>query len=375
MKAVPPKRAPAHIVEPRLDEARIEQMWESIANAVDAQSSQPAHSSRSSHSPAPVRSWSVGVYALVAAVALLVVFGVVFLRRPAANPIAGLIVETHEAGQSIALPDGSALAIAPRTRLRVVAAGADDVRVRLEHGTITCDVVPARARRFVVEAGATEVEVKGTRFDVEVGDAVTGTSPSVAVRVERGAVEVRDGERASVANLKSGESWASHVVAPAPLREPPSAAPPPAPEPAPPPEPAPAISGTNRRSAPSPSARELFEQADAAQLDGHPAEAAASFDALRRKYPSDARAGLASYQLARIRLRKLGDPRGAAEAFSFALAHDPSGAFREDAAAGLVEALERAGDGPGCRRAKTDFLARHPSSPLAASVGARCNDP
>jgi TolA-binding protein len=339
-------------------------MWEAVAQKVGAPRSKRRFGGPRVRTYAP---------RLAAALLLVVVCAVVVLRPSRGGVIAGLVVETRESEQPITLPDGSLLAVAPNTRLSVLTASTEDVRLRVERGTLTCDVVPGRPRRFVVEAEGTEVEVKGTRFVVEVTDAGSAGKRAVAVRVDHGVVEVRDASHKPVASLEAGQAWMSHAPPPAAEETVEPAIPRAADAP---PSPPPPSTGSHRRSFPSapPSARELFEQADAAQLAGRSAEAAASFDQLRRRFPNDARAGVAAFQLGRLRLRKLGDPKGAAEAFAFTLAHEGTGAFREDAEAGLVESLARAGDHAGCRKARGEFLARYASSPLAAHVAAQCSE-
>jgi hypothetical protein len=131
---------------------------------------------------------------------------------------------------------------------------------------------------------------------------------------------------------------------------------------------------TERTAAAAPTApgpRELLETANAARLAGHPRDAAQAFDALRSRYRGDPRAGLAAFELGRLRLDSLGDPAGAVEAFADAMALSPGAGFREDAEARRVEALDRMHDGR-CRAARQTYLARYPSGLHAAAVGARC---
>ena len=110
------------------------------------------------------------------------------------------------------------------------------------------------------------------------------------------------------------------------------------------------------------------------RVAGRSKDAAAAFEQLRRRY-QDPRAGYAAFELGRIELDALGNPRAAAEAFAFAVAHPGPGFFREDAEAGQVEALSRAKDENACRRARDAFLARHPTSAQVARVAKQCNGP
>jgi hypothetical protein len=118
--------------------------------------------------------------------------------------------------------------------------------------------------------------------------------------------------------------------------------------------------------------KELFELADSANLAGHPQDAALAYDALRRRYRSDSRAGIAAFQLGRLRQDKLGDPGGAEEALrdAMTLATDPS--MREDAESRRVAALESLGDVAGCKKARDDYLSRQPTGLHAKVVAKRC---
>ena len=138
---------------------------------------------------------------------------------------------------------------------------------------------------------------------------------------------------------------------------------------------APSTSPTDSARGPSsssPGPRELLQAANDARLAGHTREAASAFDNLRRHYRNDPRAGLAAFELGRLRLDSLGDPGGAAEAFADSIALAPGATFREDAEARLVEALDRAHDAGRCAAARRGYLARFPNGLHAASVAARC---
>jgi TolA-binding protein len=235
-------------------------------------------------------------------------------------------------------------------------------------------VVHDPERRFVVAVGGWEVVVKGTRFTVSSG--LEGAAEQVVVRVERGLVEVRQPPARLVALLGAGQRWSSsergsappapaQELAPSPLAaRPPAAAVPEAP--------APSTPVRTPRERPAPSARSLFARADAERLAGHAREAAAAFDELRRRYPTDARAGYAAFMLGRIRLDSLSDARGAEEAFAFAIAHPGGGFFLEDAEARRVEALAKAGRANECQAARQQFLARYPRAVRAPLVAQLC---
>ena len=144
-------------------------------------------------------------------------------------------------------------------------------------------------------------------------------------------------------------------------------------EPAPP---APSANEPAIESAPPPRAvgpKGLLEAAQRAQREGRLREAAADYDRLRRDYRGDARAALAAFELGRIRLGPLADPRGATRAFQDAIALAPGAPFREDADAHLVEAYDALGDAKHCASARAAYLARYPNGLHAAAVSGRCS--
>ncbi|MBN2191567.1 MAG: FecR domain-containing protein [Polyangiaceae bacterium] len=341
----------------------------------------------------------LGLAALCLAAALVVLS---WRPRTEVQSVAGAVVESGPSEpQRLTFPDGTRVELAAATRLSVVEAAARRVRLRVEHGGVTLDVTPNPERELVVEAGRTEVVVVGTRFRVVVGDAAG--EPQVTVAVERGAVRVRSLDGGAETQLAAGQSWidphpvatASRGAGPAlgttPSAEPtPSAAPPPessagsSPEsPVSPsagpersreqdPKAAFAALGTEgfARAVASASASRLFELYEIAQLAGRPAEAATALDQLRRRFPGDSRAGLAAFELGRLRQDQLGDPAGAAEALENALRR--GGAFGEDASARLVQAYRALGNRAGCERARANYLAKYPSGAHAEAVRRQC---
>jgi TolA-binding protein len=373
MRSVSRRRAADH-VRPSLSEARVARMWSTIEAGERARRERRVGRARA--------------FVLLAAAALLtalVIVGVGRLRSSPGASMAGLVIDTGAASQDVSLPEGSSLHLGPTTRLRIVTAAASEIRLRLDRGSVLCDVTHREGRRFTVEAERVEVEVRGTRFEVDVDvDPASGPPAAVAVRVERGAVEVREEGRTLVAALSPGQSWQSRGLDGDGAAKDPGAEERPDAEPAPPasasavapPAAPPASAAPTRGGALSP--RLLFERANAARLAGRNADAAADFERFGRLFPSDPRAGLAAYELGRIRLGSLGDARGAAEAFSKVIKRDQPGAgdpFREDAEAGRVEALSNLGDLAACKKARDAFTARYPSSPQATRVARLCGAP
>ncbi len=355
---LPPPRRLARFVEPDVDDRRVDRVWASVSSR-------------------PVRSWSVwraaelaGAFVAAAAVVLLVVAR----PRPSASDLTGVVFESGTS-QTVTMPDGTTATLRDHARLRYDRVQSDRVETTIERGQVAFDVRHRDSRTFVVHAAGFDVVDRGTRFVVGVdGD-------RVSVSVETGRVEIAHGSDPARA-LGGGDSWASApsaVTAMAPVD--------PAGMPSTPDAPAADVSATVAPSTtdgsstdtarapsppPQPGARELLQEANDARIAGHPREAAAAFDALRHRFRGDPRAGLAAFELGRLRLDSLGDPRGAAEAFSDSLALAPGATFREDAEARLVEALDRAHDAGRCAAARQGYLARFPGGLHAASVAARC---
>ena len=117
----------------------------------------------------------------------------------------------------------------------------------------------------------------------------------------------------------------------------------------------------------------LLLLAETARGSGHIRDAERAFDALRTRHRGDARAGLAAFELGRIR-QDSGNPGGAAQALADAIALAPGAPFREDAEARRVQALEASGARGACAAARDAYLARYPSGAHAATVRTRCPD-
>jgi len=350
---IPPARRLAGFIEPEVDERRIDRVWARMG---------------------PTRagsSWRLPAFAFaavaVAATAVLVVRG-----HAAAPSLAGMVVESG-ASQTLTLPDGTTAALKPDTRLRFDRIEATRVEATLDRGEATFDVRHSDSRTWTVHAAGFDVVDRGTRFVVAV------TPEGARVRVESGSVVIaRAGGSEAPRTLGPGESWASTAILDAPAA--PATAQTPVPT-APPVQGvlAPAAPGTaSTPTAPAvaappttPGPKELLETANSARLAGRTRDAAQAFDALRTRYRSDPRAGLAAFELGRLRLDALGDPAGAVEAFGDAMALAPAAGFREDAEARRVEALDRMHDGR-CRAARDAYLARYPGGLHATAVGARC---
>jgi TolA-binding protein len=285
---------------------------------------------------------------------------------------------------SVALGDGSRIDLRPASRVAVVEGSAHSVRLDLRKGSARFDVTHVEGRTFSVKSGNVSIRVVGTRFSVATSEIEGGSKVTVAV--ERGAVEAESAPGAEPIRIRAGQTWstvqtteiapAKPEMAPAPSAtapassnvagksadEAPAAA-----------ERAPASSAPHAaKSEPTP--QELFESANTARQAGDARAAAASFEALLRHYPSDARAGLAAFELGRLRMDQLGDVPGAVVALRRAAATAPSSGFREDALARLVQAYGTLGNVDACERTRTAYLASYPAGVHASAVRKACGN-
>ncbi|HEX3769736.1 MAG TPA: FecR domain-containing protein [Polyangiaceae bacterium] len=324
--------------------------------------------------------WAVAALA-VAALAFVIVRGE---RARTLDLVDQAVIESGQTA-SVTLADGSRVDLGAATRARLTSAKASAIRIDLDRGTVDIEATHVEGRTFVVGAGPYEVHVVGTHFMVR-REAGTGGVAQVTVQVTRGAVEVTAVGGGEPRRLAAGEQWSGAESA-GPLTSlaanppPPAVAASPAPAVSLPPAvnpPASVEAAPVAAAAPGPhhdeTARDLFDDGQRARAEGRAADAARSFDRLRRTYPRDPRAALSAFELGRLRLDALGDPRGAEEALRDAIALGPSSPFREDAEARRVEALRRAGDPSGCAAARSAYLARWPNGTYRRAVEVGCGD-
>jgi hypothetical protein len=339
--------------------------------------------------------------ALGAALAFAFVVGMFVMRSRAPSGWAQL--ETSGDAVTVALQDGSRLKLAPQTRLELRESSEVKVALELERGHVDCEVTPNRQRTFAVGAAGFEVLVSGTEFGVD----LSRERNRLEVEVRAGEVKVhRRGQTKPEATLRAGQRWSIDLqgppvspAAPSDARVPPlapalrdmsprAAAPEdagPASSPAPSPSstsPSPATRPSSRaldaRSARSSSesgqlgARRLLDQGNAARRAGDFDGAARAYELLLSTYPSDRRAGLAAFELGRLRMDRLGDVRGAVVPLEQAakLVTDPG--LREDAMARLVRAFELLGDKERCLDARGLYLDTHPTGVHVGSVAEAC---
>jgi transmembrane sensor len=309
------------------------------------------------------------------------------------SALQGASLETASDTLKVDLEDGSALKLSANTRVKVEESSERTVRVGLSKGRVECEVAKNPQRDFVVLAHGVRVRVTGTRFSVQVAP----NSERVEVVVHAGSVEVLPpGDEGRVHRLGPGERWSydlrraqdddvSLPVEPsdvAQTEDPDEEATPPNPEPvrqAPKPNPtheqavAEDSASVEERAEPtSLTAKELLDQGNTARRAGDAGAAARAYEELLTKHPSDPRAGLAAFELGRLRMDRLGNLRGAASALRKAVALAPGAAFREDAMARLAQAYAAMGAGDSCRKAKEAYLSAYPTGVHVASVERLC---
>jgi len=350
-----------------LSEARVERVWGRVSDRLGRRRG---------------RGWAwAGAGLCVAAVAAIIIVRarttVSETQVASVSAWEGAQLETAADALAVTLVDGSSLKLEPRSRVEVGSRTASAVKLVLARGRIACDVTHRPGRSFVVAAGGVEVRVIGTRFSVaneEAENGIDGTDGTrVEVRVERGVVEVRGaGPNAAIVRVEAGHSWSQVTKTEALAGE--------AEEPAASAEPeAEAGRKASQRAARKPApavadARELFEQARSLWRAGRIDAAAQTYQTLLASHPRDPRAGLAAFELGRLRMDRLGDMPGAVRALEQAVALAPGAELREDALARLAAASAAAHDRSVCKRARDRYLADYPGGVHHRTVDATLCD-
>lgn len=319
------------------------------------------------------------------------------LPRPEASPWSGTQLHAGNEPVRVGLQDGSEIEAFPHASLELLNSTDSEVRLALRNGSGHFSVAKNKHRSFIVQAGAAEVRVIGTRFTVERDHAVH----KVRVQVEEGVVEVQSGVHTH--RLQAGESLTVSSQAVPPPAEPAAAesadsshsstdevlviseeelalhdkAQRPSPQPA---RHRPRGNPRRRAATPrpdtpptataAPEARDLLNQAQQAQLKGERQRAADLLQTLLDKYPRDARVGLAAFELGRIRMDYLNDPQRAVSALRQSLRFGNS-PFREDTLARLVQATETL-HSDACQRYRQAYLDDYPNGRYARDVQRRC---
>jgi len=324
----------------------------------------------------------------LAAAALFVIGATVItwrlsMRAPTAFAFRNAALETAGDSLTVDYDDGSRLELAARTRLEVLAGDSHSAAVRLKRGSVVCDLASLPGRQFSVFAEGVEVRVTGTRFTVN----LNAETNQIEVSVQRGSVMVVWPE-GSTANrrLAAGEHWSidrrqqQSALAESATRDHASAVALPNVDAGADGVPSKGLGAAGDQTpaevppaaADLPSARSLLDQGNAARRAGDARGAAHAYQNLLAKFPSDPRAGLAAFELGRLRMGTLSDIPGAVRAFQSAAALSPGSAIREDAMAHLVEVYAISGQSALCESARDAYLKSYPSGVHAALVGRQC---
>jgi transmembrane sensor len=371
-------------VDPHLTDSEAARQWQAIDDRLGREGA--------SRTARPIRFRGTMAFALgAAAVALVVVAGALFTashQTPVASAWDGAVLDSGGDRMSVSLGDGSRIELERASRVLVHEGSTRSVLLEMPRGGAHFDVPHVEGRSFEVLTEGVRVRVVGTRFSVITTDVPGGHL--VTVSVERGAVVAGPESGGEPVRIGEGETW-STVRPMAPAVQPAAKAPamPPPLEPAAKAEPSHAVAAEGEppvvgRTAPEAAARvtaraaveitaqELFEKANAARQGGDARGAATAYDSLLRHYPSDARAGLAAFELGRLKMDQLGDLPGAVAALGRAVTLAPGPGFREDALARLVRAYDTLGNSQGCGAAQKQYLGSYPNGVHAAAVRKAC---
>jgi transmembrane sensor len=386
----------SNAVQPEVTESRVTRQWSSIETRLPRR---------------PVAARGPVWYASVVAVPLLAAGLYWMSARNTPVPTTGTVIESASTPTTVTLRDGSTLSLDAQTRLRLLRDEPQDVDVEIASGKANFDVTHVNGRAFRVHAGLVQVKVIGTRFEVARTPRKEGTHIQVAV--SRGVVEVqRLDATGGTRRLNAGETWSALIPSRSVLQ--PEA---PAsdkttgaatrtalalgsstetktveahavvaqPQPSTPDLFAPADEQRGRddkrsgRASAASSSRDrtvssatLFKRANLARRTGQMHEAADAYAELLKRYPDDSRAGLVAFELGRIRMDALSQPRAAVDAFSFALRSSPRASFREDALARIVVANDQLGETEQCRVAREKYLKDFPNGVHALTLATRC---
>lgn len=338
---------------------------------------------------------NVARVAWLAAAALavaLVVFAFARMRSPAPlsfsiggeSATSGDWISAERTGvTAVRFSDGSFFAFRDDARARVESVNADGAHIVMERGTVSADVIHRATSHWSVLAGPYEVRVTGTQFEVTWDPGAARLDVHVtrgSVRVSGGAIaphDVTTGQALTIPEQTAAIAPTVSDVIRAPesdlsARELATTTPKTTPKWR---ELAAAgnyvgamdeaertgIDNVIAGSGPA----DLIALADAARFSGRPEVAQKSLLALRRRFPKDAHAARAAFDLGRVAFDQQHDYGAAATWFETSAKEDASGTFAREAAGRLIESRQRAGDTAGAIVAAREYLARYPDGPHA----------
>lgn len=162
--------------------------WQKVRQRLQASESAPSGGTSTSSTARRRRIWAVA-----ATILLLATLSVFFLRK-GGDPQT-LIAETQATAQEITLADGSQVTLRPHSRLKYPDQFAGNQRrLELEAGAAFFDVERNPEKPFIIDAGPSRVEVKGTSFSVT----RDGSNTSVAVKTGKVRFYLPDNQDADV---------------------------------------------------------------------------------------------------------------------------------------------------------------------------------
>jgi TolA-binding protein len=364
---------------------------------------------RTSSRAQKLASWAAAAALVIAAVAAVRTFEQpdLAVRANGREVRLGEWIAAPAGGVPLAFSDGSEVALAGGTRARMAEIGADGAHVVVESGRVSAHVTKRSGARWRLSFGPFDVNVTGTRFDVD----WNAERQELSVVLREGSVMVGgcvlgDGRPVTAGEtLRASCAERRYEVRPttsapalskleAPKRD--AAADPAKTEPSESseraaPAAAPSWQGLARAGkfaealaaarargfgaeCASGSEAELRLLGDTARLAGDASGAIQAFSALRRRFPGGAHGAFAAFELGRLHFDQLGAYHEAVRWLNTYLSEQPSGPLAREALGRLMEAESKSGNASNARRTAELYLNRYPTGPhqkLARKLAAR----
>jgi FecR protein len=311
-------------------------------------------------------------------------------------------VEPRAAGNSVlSFSDGTQIAMAPKSRGRILSLGAHGGRIAIEEGSAHVEVAHHVGAEWLFQAGPFTVTVHGTAFSV----GWSAASEHFDLRMETGVVSVNGPVSGGEIVLRAGEtlSIGLHDRPPAPVDAP-------LPESEEPGQPAPhaARNEPERRVVrargqehwpaelaegragdvlqearrlgiaqvlSSSSSEDLAALADAARFQRESSLAREALLAQRKRFAGSARAVEASFLLGRLEDESTGGPERALGWYDRYLAEAPHGAYVSETLGRKMMVLERAHRRAEAAAIAASYLRQFPSGTYAAAAEALARQP